>query len=252
LYAAGVESDHRGACDPIGDALRTTAMSSSRPLAARRPSTSVARAVCLSLVSARRVWTTMPSGDDLVELVRAVAAAGDRSAFAVLFKHFAPRVKAYLVRSGMAPGLAEELAQETMVNVWRKAASFNPDRAQLSTWIFTIARNLRVDHLRRQRNAPAALEGAPEDADGLLPLEGVDAEAERPDAQLDAARRDSAVRDALQQLAPEQLQAVWMAFYDEQSHARIASELGVPLGTVKSRIRLAVNRLRRLLQGLEP
>src|SRR5262249_35592593 len=159
---------------------------------------------------------------------------------------------AYLVRSGMAPAMAEELAQETMVNVWRKAASFDPDRAQLSTWIFTIARNLRVDHLRRHRDAAATVDGAPEDGDGLSQFEPIDAEAQRPDAQLDATRRDSAVRQALQQLAPEQLQAVWLAFYDEQSHARIASELGVPLGTVKSRIRLAVNRLRRLLQGLEP
>lgn len=191
----------------------------------------------------------MPTGDEWVERVRAVAETGDRAAFALLFKHFAPRVKSYLVRSGMAPEVAEELAQETMVSVWRKAASFDPARAQLSTWIFTIARNLRVDHLRRRHERHD--EGAVDDAGGDDALAQLAHDADRPDEQLDAARRERAVRAALRQLAPEQLQAVWLAFYDEQSHARIAGELQLPLGTVKSRIRLAAVHLRRLLQGME-
>jgi len=193
----------------------------------------------------------MPTSDELVELVRAVA-TGDRTAFATLFKHFAPRVKAYLMRSGSPAELAEEWAQETLINVWRKAGSFDPTRAQASTWIFTIARNLRVDHLRRQRDEQPSRDDAPEGVDRLDAFEPPDAEAERPDARLDTARREGAVRKALRDLAPEQLQAVWLAFYDEQSHARIASELGVPLGTVKSRIRLAVTHLRRLLQDIDP
>ena len=193
----------------------------------------------------------MPTGDEWVELVRSVAVAGDRSAFAVLFKHFAPRVKAHLMRAGVDPELAEELTQETMVNLWRKAASFDPARAQLSTWIFTIARNLRIDQLRRQRDANAAHE-ANEGADSVDLLAQVAHDAARPDEQLDAARREGAVREALRQLAPEQVQILRLAFYDEQSHARIASDLNVPLGTVKSRIRLAVGHLRRLLQGMEP
>jgi len=193
----------------------------------------------------------MPTGDEWVELVRSVAVAGDRTAFAVLFKHFAPRVKAHLMRAGVDPELAEDLAQETMVNVWRKAASFDAARAQLSTWIFTIARNLRIDQLRRQRDANAAHE-ANEGADNVDLLAQVAHDAARPDEQLDAARREGAVREALRQLAPEQVQILRLAFYDEQSHARIASDLNVPLGTVKSRIRLAVGHLRRLLQGMEP
>lgn len=207
-----------------------------------------ARVASLSLVSAQQGWTAMPTGDELVELVRAVS-AGDRSAFAVLFKHFAPRVKAYLVRAGASVELAEELAQETMVSVWRKAGSFDPGRAQLSTWIFTIARNLRVDHLRRRHEREVGDGAVDAGEDELLQLEHA---AARPDEQVDAARREGAVRAALRQLSPEQLQAVWLAFYDEQSHARIASELKVPLGTVKSRIRLAVSHLRQLLQGMEP
>jgi len=194
----------------------------------------------------------MPSGDELIELMRAVAQASDRSAFAVLFKHLAPRVKAYLVRGGMTSELAEELAQETMVTVWRKAASFDPTRAQVSTWVFTIARNLRVDALRRQHGASA--DGTPfadasADAD---PLDHAVDDGPGLDDQLASARRGAAVREALRQLAPEQLQILWLSFYDEQSHARIASDLKLPLGTVKSRIRLAMSHLRRLLQGAEP
>lgn len=193
----------------------------------------------------------MPTGDELIELARAVALTGDRGAFAVLFKHFAPRVKAYLMRNGAVAEVAEELAQEAMVSVWRKAASFDPGRAQLSTWIFTIARNLWVDHLRRRHDKPAAGLSEPPADDDTDPLE-VAHDGAAPDEQLGAARREAAVRQALRQLAPEQLQILWLSFYDEQSHARIASDLNVPLGTVKSRIRLAVNHLRRLLQGIEP
>ena len=92
----------------------------------------------------------MPTSEEMNELVRAVATSGDRQAFAVLFKHFAPRVATYLVRGGTPAATAEELAQETMVALWRKAASFDPARAGVSTWVFTIARNLRIDRHRRQ------------------------------------------------------------------------------------------------------
>jgi len=205
----------------------------------------------MTLVSAHRDWTAMPTGDELIEQVRAVAEAGDRQAFAVLFKHFAPRIKAWLMRSGTAAEVAEELAQETMVMLWRKAASFDPARAQLSTWVFTIARNLRVDALRRGHDVPSR-EGVDAHGPEDDPLAHAVHDAPPLDEQLAGARREVAVRTALRQLAPEQLQILWLSFYDEQSHARIASELKLPLGTVKSRIRLAVNRLRGLMQGAEP
>jgi len=192
----------------------------------------------------------MPSGDELIELIRAVAGAKDRGAFAVLFKHLAPRIKAYLIRSGTKNELAEELAQETMVTVWRRASSFDPARAQVSTWVFTIARNLRVDAVRRQHDAPAGGAGEDRDADAD-PLAWAVDPAPSPDEQIDGARREAAVRRALAQLSADQLQVVWLSFYGEQSHARIASELDVPLGTVKSRIRLAISRLSRLLAGVE-
>jgi len=189
----------------------------------------------------------MPSNEELTDLARAVASHGDRQAFAVLFKHFAPRLKAFLMRAGSTADVAEELAQETMVSVWRKAASFDPARARLSTWVFTIARNLRVDHYR------AGQHGLPEaDADlaGGAAEQLVDTAAPL-DEQVRTARREQGVREALALLSEEQALIVRLSFFEEQPHARIARELSIPLGTVKSRVRLALQRLRRLLEDFE-
>ena len=186
----------------------------------------------------------MPSSDELTALMQAVATRRDRPAFAVLFKHFAPRLKTWLVRGGSAESEAEDFAQETMVSVWRKADLFDPDRAQVSTWVFTIARNLRID---RQRRAGTGLDQFDDDA-----LDAIPDPAAAPDERLATARRERDVRAALAQLPPDQALIVRLSFFDDQPHARIASELKMPLGTVKSRIRLAVNHLRRLLGPLEP
>jgi len=198
----------------------------------------------LSIVSKNHPeGTSLPlSPDAWVAMVRAVADEGDRQAFAALFKHFAPRVKSYLMRLGLAEGVAEDLAQETMVNLWRKAASFDPAHAAVSTWVFTIARNLRIDHLRRKGNQPSEHD----DGHGLL------MEDAGPDERAYAAQCEIQVRRALELLAPEQAQVLRRSFFDEQPHARIAEELGIPLGTVKSRVRLAVRHLRRLLGDHAP
>ncbi|WP_221210543.1 sigma-70 family RNA polymerase sigma factor [Variovorax sp. Sphag1AA] len=186
----------------------------------------------------------MPTSEELNSLALAVARDADRQAFAALFKHFAPRIKSYLIRCGTSDALAEELAQETMVNVWRKATSFDPDRAGLSTWIFTIARNVRVDYFRRHDH-PVVVdlhddsEAHPDTSPAL-------------DEQVLAHERESRVRMALARLPEEQALILRLSFFEERPHARIASELGIPLGTVKSRVRLAVHHLRRLLDGLEP
>lgn len=190
----------------------------------------------------------MPTTDELNEWMRAVAVAADRSAFAALFRHFAPRLKGFLVRAGCDDAQAEELVQETMVQLWRRAASFDPARAGLATWLYTIARNLRIDRHRRD----AGLDAASEPLDEL----GADAPGADPDhapeARLLAAERENHVRAALAALPPEQAQVLRLSFYEEQAHAAIAHELGLPLGTVKSRIRLAVTQLRRLLDGMRP
>ena len=185
----------------------------------------------------------MPTSEELNELVRAVGASGDRQAFAVLFKHFAPRVTTYLARGGTPAASAEELAQETMVVLWRKAASFDPARAGVSTWVFTIARNLRIDRHRRGELEIAEAGG--------VELEAHADPAESPDELLGAVQRERRVRAALRKLAPEQARVLQLSYFADQPHAEIARDLCIPLGTVKSRIRLAMNNLRRLIDAPE-
>lgn len=188
----------------------------------------------------------MNNDDEIHAWMRAVAESADRRAFAALFRHFAPRIKGFLIRAGADEALAEELAQETMVVLWRRAAMFDPARARLSTWLFTIARNLRIDHYRR---AGAGLVDAGDEWDPEL--QPADAHL-APDELLQAAQRERDIHRAMAQLPPEQLQVLKLSFFDEHPHTRIARDLGLPLGTVKSRIRLAVMQLRRILEGTLP
>ena len=190
----------------------------------------------------------MPTSEEMNELVRAVAVDGDRQAFAILFKHFAPRVATYLVRGGTPVASAEELAQEAMVQLWRKAASFDPKRAGVSTWVFTIARNLRID--RHRRAGSAGQEG--DDAGGAIDLEEHADPAASPEDGLEARQRESSIRAALRQLSPEQARVLQLSYFAEAAHAEIARELCIPLGTVKSRIRLAMINLRRLIDAQSP
>lgn len=164
----------------------------------------------------------------------AATATGDRAAFGQLFGFYAPRVKSYLLRLGLDPALAEETAQEVMVAVWRKASSFDAAQASVSTWIFRIARNRRIDLYRRDQRAALDAE------DPMLAPVGDAA----PDAALEGGQRDAAVRAALDALPEDQRALVREAFYEELSHSEIAEKTGVPLGTVKSRLRLAFAKLR--------
>lgn len=171
--------------------------------------------------------------DALVE----ATARQDRSAFITLFNFYAPRVKSYLLRLNADDGLAEELAQEVMLTVWRKAAQFDRTQASASTWIFRIARNRRIDAARRA--------GKPDlqpDEPALLPPE-----AEAPDEAAHASARDVRVHAALKDLPEDQLSLLRLAFFDGLSHREIADRLDLPLGTVKSRLRLAFDKLRRQL-----
>ena len=169
-------------------------------------------------------------------MIVAIAASADRAAFSALFTHFAPRVKSYLLRLGAASEAAEELSQEALMIVWRRASSYDPAKAAASTWIFTIARNLRIDRLRRERR-PIVTED-PSTAPDPTPA---------PDALTLAAEQKTRIAAALAQLPPDQAEVIRLAFYSDKPHAEIAGELGLPLGTVKSRVRLAMARLRLLL-----
>jgi len=173
-------------------------------------------------------------------LIVAIARSADREAFARLFDHFAPRVKGLLMKAGTPAELAEEVAQETLLTVWRKATLFDPAKASAGTWIATIARNLRIDIARRETRSRLSQVYEILDEDGP----------ERPDAVVSGAERDVLVRAAMTQLSPDQYRVIELAFIEGFSHQDVAKRLAIPLGTVKSRLRLALSHLRGRLEDL--
>ena len=166
----------------------------------------------------------------------AVRATQDQKAFAEIFGHFAPRVTAFLMKSGTHPDLAEEVSQEVMATLWRKAHMFDPTKASVSTWIFTIARNRKIDILRKQRRPePEDLTWGPQ---------------EEPDQEdvLALQQESEQLGEALAALPEKQKDLILKAYYGELTHSEIAEKTGLPLGTIKSRIRLALERLRHQLK----
>ena len=173
---------------------------------------------------------------DWVACVVQVRDFRDEGAFARLFHHFAPRVKAFLIRSGADAAMAEECAQDVMATLWQKAHLFDPARASVATWVFTIARNRRIDLLRKQRRPE------PED----LPW-GPDAAPDQADVV--ALQQESAqLGEAIAGLPEKQRQLIEKAYFSDLTHSEIAEETGLPLGTIKSRIRLALERLRHTMK----
>lgn len=160
----------------------------------------------------------------------------DREAFALLFRHFAPRVKAFLMRSGADATLAEECTQEVMATLWQKAHLFDPARASAATWIFTIARNRKIDALRRTRRPE------PEDLSW-----GPEAEPDQEEA-LALQQESEKLEAAIGALPDKQRELIEKAYFGDLSHSEIAAETGLPLGTIKSRIRLALDRLRHAMK----
>ncbi|MEO0879089.1 MAG: sigma-70 family RNA polymerase sigma factor [Pseudomonadota bacterium] len=181
------------------------------------------------------------SADDMNALLTRVSSHSDKEAFSKLYAYFAPRVKGYMVRIGASGDQAEDFAQEAMMKVWRKARLYDPAKASASTWIFTIARNVRIDAIRR--TAKPAL---PEDEPALLPPEEP-----QPDSTVERKQRDQRIRDAFKSLPKNQHDVVTMHFIDDEPHSVIAERLGLPLGTVKSRLRLAFGKIRNEIGDLD-
>lgn len=170
-------------------------------------------------------------------LMLQIAEKQDRKAFQAIYDFYAPRVKSFTMRSGLSPAIAEDVAQETLLTVWRKAGQFNPALASVSTWIYTIARNKKIDRLRRDsRPLPDANDPTFAGPGEMSPESAVwhSINAEK-------------VRTALDQLPQDQKQVLYMAFIEENAHAKISEKLDIPLGTVKSRIRLGLGKLKALL-----
>ena len=176
----------------------------------------------------------------MADLLQRVAANGDVDAFRALFKVYAPRIKSYMLRQGADSATAEELSQETLLTVWRKAALYSDEKGSATTWIFTIARNLRIDRLRRE----VAWQPLPEN-NAEQPSNDPG-----PDEELSERERGQRVRSVMAELPPEQTEVVTLAFIQGLSHSEIAARLGLPLGTVKSRMRLAYHKIRDALEDL--
>ena len=160
----------------------------------------------------------------------------DQKAFAELFSYFGPRVKAFLIKSGASPSMAEECTQEVMATLWHKAHLFDPSRASVATWIFTIARNKKIDALRKQRRPePEDLQWGPEsepEASDILALQ----------------QEANQLTLAMTALPSQQRDLIKKAYFGELSHSEIAAETGLPLGTIKSRLRLALSKLRQTVK----
>jgi RNA polymerase sigma factor (sigma-70 family) len=186
----------------------------------------------------RSISQVQDAQTDWTALVERVRDHQDRAAFAVLFGHFAPRIKAFLMKSGASASVAEECAQDVMATLWQKAHLFDPSRATVATWVFTIARNRRIDVLRKARRPE------PEDLTW-----GPEPEPDQEDA-LTLQQETERLGAALAQLPEKQRALIERAYYGDLSHSEIAAETGLPLGTIKSRIRLALERLRhQMTQG---
>ncbi len=192
--------------------------------------------------SPARSPTGLQSREAMSDLLSLIARERSQDAFRELFERFAHRVKAYMLRSGADPATAEELSQETLMVVWRKAALYSPEKGNLSTWIFTIARNLRIDRMRRE----TAWQELPDDLANSLVSDEV-----APDESASLRERELRVQAVLATLSAEQRQVVEMAYIDGLSHSEISERLSLPLGTVKSRMRLAYQKVRDALEDLK-
>lgn len=199
----------------------------------------------LSSKKARTMTEPNPAAEQWVDALELVAKRQDTAAFERLFKHFAPLIKAFALSSGLhkqGDHLPDELVQEVMLAIWRKSASYDRRKAAASTWIFTIARNQRIDMLRRLSKYRGDVS-----ADEIWDLES--------DTELFGEIRQSRVQDhvrtGLNELPVDQRQVMAKVFLEDKSHQEVADEMGLPLGTVKSRVRLAMKKMKLSLEAYD-
>lgn len=179
---------------------------------------------------------SLAEADNWPELMARVRDRECRASFAEIFRHFAPRVKAYLIKTGSSDATAEECTQDVMTTIWRKAGQFDPARASVSTWVFTIARNRRIDIYRRRRPVPEELPWGPEPEPDQAETLSLQQESET-------------LGRAIEALPEKQRDLIRRAYFSDLSHSEIAEATGLPLGTIKSRIRLALDRLRHAMDN---
>lgn len=182
----------------------------------------------------------VPENENFSSLMENISKRRDRVSFSRIFDHFAPRVRSYMLRLGAPPAQADDLVQDVMLTIWRRADQFDPAKAGVGTWIFTIARNRRIDLIRKDRrpeldpNDPALVQGEEPSADVVLQRK----------------QGGAKIQAALATLPENQSEMLRLAYFEDMSHGDIAQALSLPLGTVKSRIRLATDKLRIKLMEL--
>jgi RNA polymerase sigma-70 factor (ECF subfamily) len=175
-----------------------------------------------------------PESTDWNRCLEEVAKTGDRRQFMLLYDHFSPRLNAWLQGLTADPALAEDLVQETMLNIWRKACQYNSTKALASTWVFRIARNVYIDHLRRQQASKRSTVLVDEDA-LMVTVNYAEAIDAKP------------VRAAIKKLSVQQAQVLYQSYFAGQSHQEIAAAMDLPLGSVKSSLRLAFRKLSKII-----
>lgn len=180
-------------------------------------------------------------GPDWPALLARVASQGDKQAFREIYSYFGPRIKAYAINQGMNHQ-AEELVQEVMISVWRNADKYTSSLASASTWIFTIARNQRIDLLRKKNRTRAELAVDTEEL-WQIPTEDTTIRS------IQAGSTEKSVRASIDTLPEEQMIAVRKVYFEGKTHQEVAAELDVPLGTLKGRLRLSMKKLRVMLEA---
>ena len=186
----------------------------------------------------QKQFETLVTEDNPNSLVQRIGQNGDKAAFALLFKQFGPKLKSLMLRLGTDTSTAEELVQETMLSVWRKSHTFDSSKVSASTWMFTIARNLRIDRFRSESRP----EFDPSDP-ALIPEPELQA-----DEQLELKNRQKFVRKCLDGLPNDQREVIQLSFMQGLSHQEISDKLDIPLGTAKSRLRLSFGKLRKTIE----
>lgn len=184
-----------------------------------------------SVEHANAVEADSTSAQNLAAWIVEVGTSANADAFRSLYDHFAPRLKGYMMSTGLAQDIAEDIAQDAMANVWRQARKYDPKKAAASTWVFTIARNLRVDRLRKYRFIEVPEEQAPQDQ-------------QQHDSDQDVLAEFDQMQQRMEGMPEAQTSMIEMAYLEGRSHGEISRKTGLPLGTVKTRIRQAMKCLR--------
>ena len=194
-------------------------------------------------MSSHQPSVTGRGSDDerLAHWLSLVAEKRDKISFGYLFDHLAPKIKGFLRKNGTSEVSLDDLTQEVMIKIWRYAGQFDQKKGKVTTWVFTIARNARIDLIRKE-NRPE-----PDVNDPVM----VNDPPNRSDDILFAKQTSARISEAINELPDEQKEILKYAFFEEKSHAEIAAQTGLPLGTVKSRIRLAFQRLKKTLTELD-